>query len=76
MTTQCYHFTPAHTGPVWSPEDSAKHAPARPNASDIYRPDLLDHIEETIKFLDAELRELSLDLHSMLPLKFAFDNGE
>jgi len=68
--TDCCQFTPTNSGPVWSPEDTAKPTPARPNSSDIYRPDILEHIEATIKGLDAELRELSLDIHNNPELKF------
>jgi len=70
MTThQCDCFIPANEGPVWRP-DTAKPTPARPGATELYRPDILEHIEATIKNLDKELRELSLDIHSHPELKF------
>lgn len=59
----CCHFTPVKGGRVWSPEDTAQPTPATPGATDIYRPDILENIEATIKGLDAELRELSLNIH-------------
>lgn len=64
-TPTCCHFSTQNSssGVAWRPEDTAKPTPARPNASDIYRPEILDHIESTIKELDGELRELSLDIH-------------
>ncbi|KAG6855737.1 hypothetical protein H0H87_011407 [Tephrocybe sp. NHM501043] len=53
------------SGSVWKRGDTTKPSPSRPNgASDIYRPDILKHIEETLKELDHELRELSLDIHA------------
>lgn len=61
----CFNFVPANDGPVWSPDDPAKPTPARPGATELYRPDILEHIEATIKDLDEELRELSLEIHSM-----------
>jgi hypothetical protein len=63
-THQCDCFIPANEGPVWSPDDTAKPTPARPGATELYRPDILEHIEATIKNLDKELRELSLEIHS------------
>lgn len=63
-THQCDCFVPANDGPVWSPDDIAKPTPARPGATELYRPDILEHIEATIKGLDNELRELSLEIHS------------
>jgi hypothetical protein len=66
MTThQCGCFVPANDGPVWGPEDPGKPAPARPSATELYRPDILEFIETTIMGMDKELRELSLDIHSM-----------
>jgi hypothetical protein len=66
MTThQCDCFVPANDGPVWRPDYQGKPTPARPGATELYRPDILEHIEATIKDLDKELRELSLEIHSM-----------
>ncbi|KAG6860241.1 hypothetical protein C0995_013787 [Termitomyces sp. Mi166 len=58
-----------NTGPVWRPSDNVKPTPSRPNA-DIYRPDILQNIEETLKELDGELRALSLDIHAHPELKY------
>ncbi|KAF8062299.1 hypothetical protein FPV67DRAFT_1421783 [Lyophyllum atratum] len=70
MTCGC-QFATQNAGPVWSPEDKAKAAPTRPNgAEDIYRPDILEHIEATIKELDSQLRELSLDIHAHPEIRF------
>lgn len=63
--SNCCHFTPVKGGRVWSPEDTAQPTPATPGATDIYRPDILEHIEATIKGLDTELRELSLNIHGV-----------
>lgn len=66
MTTPtCCHFSIQNSGSgtAWRPEDIARPTPATPNAGDIYRPDILDHIEATITELDEELRKLSLDIH-------------
>ncbi|KAF9563860.1 hypothetical protein CPC08DRAFT_661451 [Agrocybe pediades] len=49
---------------VWHPDDNAKPTPARPNSTDIYRPDILETIEAKIAEMDSELRELSLDIHA------------
>ena len=64
MPCGCEH-TSANTGPVWRPGDPVKATPSHPGR-DIYRPDILAHIETTIAALDSELRELSLDIHSRL----------
>ena len=48
---------------VWRPDDNAQPKPGRPGFSDLYRPDVLETIESTIKDLDPELRALSLDIH-------------
>jgi len=68
VTPTCCHFSPQNSGngTAWRLEDIAKPTLTRPNAADIYRPDILDHIEATIKELDGELRQLSLDIHGML----------
>jgi hypothetical protein len=68
MTTPtCCHFSTQNSGngTAWRPDDTDRPTPAKPTASEIYRPDILDHIEATIKELDGELRELSLDIHGM-----------
>ncbi|KAF8065234.1 hypothetical protein FPV67DRAFT_1782182 [Lyophyllum atratum] len=70
MTCGC-QFATQNSGPVWNPEDKAKAAPTRPNgAEDIYRPDILEHIEASIKDLDSQLRELSLDIHAHPEIRF------
>lgn len=48
---------------VWRADEGAKPTPQRPGATELYRPDILETIEEKIKELDPELRELSLDIH-------------
>jgi amidohydrolase len=55
---------------VWRPDDNAQPKPSRPGFSDLYRPDVLETIESTIKNLDAELRALSLDIHAHPELRF------
>ncbi|KAG6882421.1 hypothetical protein C0993_010605, partial [Termitomyces sp. T159_Od127] len=53
------------SGSVWRPDDGSKPTPSRPdNVPNIYRLDILQNIEETLKELDGELRELSLDIHT------------
>lgn len=64
MSCGC-QFATQNAGPVWRPNDGLKATPSRPDI-EIYRPDILQSIEETIKDLDVELRELSLDIHGML----------
>lgn len=77
MTTvpTCCHFSSQNSGggTAWRPEDTAKPTPANPNGTELYRPDILDHIEATIKELDGELRELSLDIHSMWHIPKLYD---
>lgn len=53
---------------VWRPTDVTKPAPATPNPTGIYRPDILETIETKIAELDNELRELSLDIRGTLSL--------
>ena len=48
---------------VWRPDDTAQPTPRKPGFSQLYRPDILETIEAKIKEMDAELRELSLDIH-------------
>ncbi|KAJ6588326.1 hypothetical protein B0H19DRAFT_1205843 [Mycena capillaripes] len=48
-------------GTVWRPEDTTPAAPVCPDT--VYREDILETIEQTIKSLDGELRELSMDIH-------------
>ncbi|KAJ3512343.1 hypothetical protein NLJ89_g3575 [Agrocybe chaxingu] len=55
---------------VWRPDDNTSPSPAQPGSSEIYRPDILTTIEATIKELDSELRELSLDIHAHPELGF------
>ena len=54
---------PKSSNKVWHPDDETKPTPARPNSSELYRPDILQTIEARIEELDKELRELSLDIH-------------
>ncbi|GLB39890.1 putative peptidase dimerisation domain containing protein [Lyophyllum shimeji] len=71
MTGCGCQFTTRNSGPVWSPEDKAKPASTQPDrVEDLYRPDILEHIEATVKDLDGELRQLSLDIHGHPELKF------
>ncbi|KAG6811756.1 hypothetical protein H0H92_005953 [Tricholoma furcatifolium] len=64
MSCCCKSGETTSLGPIWRPDDSTKPTPQRPNA-EIYRPDIYANIEETLKELDGELRELSLDIHGM-----------
>lgn len=53
------------SGSVWRPDDGSKPTPSKPdNVSNIYRLDILQNIEETLRELDGELRELSFEVHS------------
>lgn len=52
----------ANQGVVWRPDDTVDPVPAQPDL-DIYRPDVLKVIEDTIAQFDEKLRELSLDIH-------------
>ncbi|KAG5350838.1 hypothetical protein C0989_009061 [Termitomyces sp. Mn162] len=64
MFCDCQHTTKNYE-PIWRPDDGSKPIPSRPdNAPNIYRPDILQNIEETLRDLDGELRELSLDVHA------------
>lgn len=78
----CIHDTntAVPSNKVWRRDDTAQASPARPGASELYRPDILDTIEAKIKELDSELRELSLDIHgkhiAISFLKFARLNYE
>ena len=54
---------PSTNSKVWRPDDTAQPTPSRPGSSELYRPDILETIEAKIKEMDAELRELSLDIH-------------
>ena len=56
---------PSYSSKVWRPDDTAQPTPSRPGSSQLYRPDILETIEAKIKEMDAELRELSLDIHGM-----------
>ncbi|KAF5313399.1 hypothetical protein D9611_008576 [Ephemerocybe angulata] len=49
---------------VWRPDDEQKPAPVNPGGTELYRPDILETIEQKIAELDSELRELSLDIHA------------
>ncbi|KAJ3512344.1 hypothetical protein NLJ89_g3574 [Agrocybe chaxingu] len=63
----CHHHTSETSkfnDKVWHPDDNAQPTAKRPNSSEIYRPDVLETIEEKIKELDSQLRALSLDIHA------------
>ncbi|KJA25233.1 hypothetical protein HYPSUDRAFT_37712 [Hypholoma sublateritium FD-334 SS-4] len=68
----CIHDTntAVSSNKVWRRDDTAQASPARPGASELYRPDILDTIEAKIKELDSELRDLSLDIHAHPELGF------
>jgi hypothetical protein len=59
-----HHQPPASLGKVWLADDTGNPSPRDPNR-EIFRPDILDHIEKTITSLDNELRTLSLDIHGV-----------
>ncbi|KAJ7291276.1 hypothetical protein C8J57DRAFT_1272108 [Mycena rebaudengoi] len=59
---------PAPPGFVWRPEDKTPPVPISPDT--VYREDILEHIEQSIKDLDKELRALSLDIHGHPELKY------
>jgi hypothetical protein len=50
---------------VWRPEDTAQPTPTQPGSNQLYRPDIVETIEAKIKEMDAELKELSLDIHGI-----------
>lgn len=50
---------------VWRPDDTAQPTPRQPGSTQLFRPDILETIEAKIKEMDAELRELSLDIHGI-----------
>ncbi|TFK31808.1 hypothetical protein BDQ12DRAFT_693525 [Crucibulum laeve] len=64
------HTHISSSSPVWRPDDKAQPTPKKPGATELYRPDILETIETTIKELNAELRELSLDIHAHPELGF------
>ncbi|KAF8639156.1 hypothetical protein AX17_001645 [Amanita inopinata Kibby_2008] len=55
---------------VWRPEDTSKPVPAKPDDSDLFRPDILEFIDKTIQDLSQELRALSLNIHGHPELRF------
>ena len=57
---------------VWRPDDTAQPTPCQPGSSPLYRPDILETIEAKIKEMDAELRELSLDIHGIIEYILSF----
>ncbi|KAG6855820.1 hypothetical protein H0H87_010582 [Tephrocybe sp. NHM501043] len=70
MSCGCQSATQS-SGPIWGPDDASQPTPSRPEGvSDLYRPDILQNIEETLKELDDELRELSLDIHAHPEIRF------
>ena len=54
---------------VWRPDDTAQPTPRQPGSNQLYRPDILETIEAKIKEMDAELRELSLDIHGIIDIR-------
>ena len=62
----CNHASDSSNLKVWRPDDTAQPTPAQPGSSQLYRPDILETIEAKIKEMDAELRELSLDIHGII----------
>ncbi|TFK75626.1 hypothetical protein BDN72DRAFT_885678 [Pluteus cervinus] len=56
--------TTANTGEVWRPDNEAVPAPANPDETKLFRPDVLKTVEAKIKELDSELRALSLEIHA------------
>ena len=60
------HASDSSNSKVWRPDDTAQPTPLKPGFSKLYRPDILETIEAKIKEMDAELRELSLDIHGII----------
>jgi hypothetical protein len=58
---QIFQAAPTPPGTVWRPEDKSPAVPVCPDS--VYREDIFETIEQTIKALDGELRELSMDIH-------------
>ena len=58
-----HHASDTSNDKVWRPDDTAQPTPRQPGSTQLYRPDILETIEAKIKEMDAELRELSLDIH-------------
>ncbi|KIM41419.1 hypothetical protein M413DRAFT_445430 [Hebeloma cylindrosporum] len=56
--------TPQSIFKLWRPDDKEQPTPSQPGSTELYRPDIFETIEAKIKELDAELRELSLDIHA------------
>ncbi|KAH7920193.1 hypothetical protein BV22DRAFT_1114976 [Leucogyrophana mollusca] len=57
------------TDVVWRPEDDPKVRPPL-EKGDVYRPDILDVIDNAIDGLSGDLRKLSLDIHDHPELKY------
>ncbi|KAJ7253038.1 hypothetical protein B0H12DRAFT_1117157 [Mycena haematopus] len=68
MTNMSAQPAPTPPSVVWRPDDKTPAVPACPDT--VYREDILKTIEHTIKALDGELRQLSLDIHSHPELGF------
>ncbi|KAF7343411.1 Peptidase M20 domain-containing protein 2 [Mycena venus] len=62
VNPQSFKAAPTPPGTVWRPDDTTPAVPICPDT--VYREDILETIEHTIKSLDGELRKLSLDIHS------------
>lgn len=72
----CNHLacdTTSSNAKVWRPDDNEQPTPRKPGFSQLYRPDILETIEAKIKEMDAELRELSLDIHGISIDHLSFD---
>ena len=50
---------------VWRPDDTSEPSPAKPGSSELFREDILEFIDKTIEEFSQELRDLSLDIHSV-----------
>ena len=67
MTTTEFLETLVNPNVAWRPEDALIHPPpSLARSLGVYRPDILDVIQDTIEGLSAELRKLSLDISGML----------
>lgn len=59
------HSAQTAPGKVWLVGDEAKPVASDPSI-ELYRPDILDHVEQAIDGLSEDLRALSLDIHGKL----------
>ncbi|KAF8345069.1 hypothetical protein F5887DRAFT_1282817 [Amanita rubescens] len=58
------------SSPVWRREDVSKPVPAKPGSSELFRPDILEFIDNHIEQCSQELRALSLGIHAHPELRF------